>query len=55
MYTISCIDLTLSGQTISIEIASMVSGVGLNISQLRILFRILRNELGAIFWKNNIN
>ena len=31
----------------AVETASMMSDVGLNISQLRILFKILRNKLGA--------
>ena len=39
--------LTFSGQVSAVEIASMTSDIGLNISQLRILLRILYNELGA--------
>ena len=39
--------LTFSGQMSAVETASMMSDVGLNISQLRILLRILRNKLGA--------
>ena len=39
--------LTFSGQMSAVETASMMSGVGLNISQLRFLLRILRNKLGA--------
>ena len=35
----------------AVETASLMSGVGLNISQLRILLRILRNKLGAIFFE----
>ena len=31
----------------AVETTSMISDVGLNISQLRILLRILRNKLGA--------
>ena len=31
----------------AVETASLMSDVGLNISQLRILLRILRNKLGA--------
>ena len=31
----------------AVETASMTSGVGRNISQLRILLRVLRNKLGA--------
>ena len=40
-------DLTFSGQISDAETASMMSNVDLNISQLRILLRILRNKLGA--------
>ena len=39
--------LTFSGQMSAIETASLMSDVGLNISQLRILLRILHNNLGA--------
>ena len=39
--------LTFSGQMSAVETASMMSDVGLDISQLRILLRILRNKLGA--------
>ena len=39
----------------AVDTASMMSGVGLNISQLRILLRILRDKLGAkIFEPENI-
>ena len=39
----------------AVETASLMSDVGLNISQLRILLRILRNKLGAkIFEPKNI-
>ena len=38
--------LKLSGQMSAVQSTSMMSGVGLNISQLRILLRILRNKLG---------
>ena len=39
----------------AVETASMMSDVGLNISQLRILLRILRNKLGAkMFEPENI-
>ena len=43
--------LTFSGQMPAIETASMMSNVGLNISQLRILRKILRNKLGAKMFK----
>ena len=47
--------LIFSGQMSAIETASLMSDVGLNISQLRILLRILRNKLGAkIFEPENI-
>ena len=47
--------LTFSGQMSVVETASLMSEVGLNISQLRILLRILRNKLGAkIFEPENI-
>ena len=39
--------LTFSGQMPAVEIISMMSDVGLNISQLRILLKVLRNKLGA--------
>ena len=39
--------LIFSGQVSSVETASMMSDVGLVISQLRILLRILRNKLDA--------
>ena len=39
----------------AVEITCMMSGVGLNISQLRILLRMLRNKLGAkLFEPENI-
>ena len=39
----------------AVKTASMMSDVGLNISQLRILLRILRNKLGAkMFEPENI-
>ena len=38
--------LTFSGQMSAVETASLMSDIGLNISQLRILLRILRNKLG---------
>ena len=39
----------------AVETASLMSDVGLNISQLRILLRILRNKLGAkMFEPGNI-
>ena len=41
--------LTFSSQTSAVENASEMSDVGLNISQLRILIRILRNKLGTKF------
>ena len=40
-------DLTFSGQMSAIETSSLMSDVGFNISQLRVLLRILRNKLGA--------
>ena len=47
--------LTFFGQMLVVETASMMSDVGLIISQLRILFRILRNKLGAnMFEPENI-
>ena len=47
--------LSFSGQMSAIETTSMMSDVGLNISQLCILLRILRNKLGAkIFEPENI-
>ena len=47
--------LPFSGQMSAVETASMMSDDGLNISQLRILLRILRNKLGAkIFEPENI-
>ena len=39
--------LTFSGQMSAVEIVSMMIDVGLDISQLRILLRILWNKLGA--------
>ena len=39
--------LTFSGQMSAVETASMMSDVSLNISQLRILLKILHNKLGA--------
>ena len=39
--------LTCSGQMLDVETASLTSDVGLNISRLRFLLRILRNKLGA--------
>ena len=39
--------LTFSGQMSAVKIASMMSDIGLHISQLRILLKILRNNLGA--------
>ena len=40
---------------LAVEISSMTSDIGLNISQLRILLRILHNELGTkIFEPKNI-
>ena len=39
--------LTFSGQMSAVEAASLMSDVGLNIYQLRILLRMLRNKLGA--------
>ena len=44
-------DLTFSGQISAVETTSMMSDVGLNISQLRIHLRILCNKLG----KKNLN
>ena len=43
--------LTFSGQMSTVETASMMSDVGLNIHQLRIILRILRNKLGAQMFK----
>ena len=37
----------LSGQMSDVETATLMSDVGINISQLRILLRILRYKLGA--------
>ena len=45
-------DLTFSGQISAVETASMMSDVGLNISQLRILLRILCNKLGTICFES---
>ena len=39
--------LTFSGQMSAVETASMTSDVCLNISQLHLLLRIIRNKLGA--------
>ena len=39
--------LTFSGQMSAVETASLMSDGGVNISQLRIRLRILRNKLGA--------
>ena len=39
--------LSFSGQISAVETTSMISDIGLNISSLRILLRILRNKLGA--------
>ena len=39
--------LTLSGQMSAVETESLISDVGLNISQLRILLRILCNKLST--------
>ena len=47
--------LTFSGQMSAVKTASMMSDVGLNISQLRIFLRILRNKLGTkMFEPENI-
>ena len=47
--------LSFSGQMSAVETVSMMSDVGLNISQFRILLRILRNKLGAkMFEPENI-
>ena len=47
--------LTFSGQMSVVETASLMSDGGLNISQLRILLRILRNKLGVkMFEPENI-
>ena len=47
--------LTFSGQMSAVETASFMSDVGLNIFQLRILLRILRNKSGAkMFEPENI-
>ena len=47
--------LTFSGQMSAVETASMMSNVGLNISQLHIILRILRDKLGAnVFEPENI-
>ena len=43
--------LTFSGQMSAVETASMMSDVGLNISQLRILLRTLRNQLSATMFE----
>ena len=39
--------LLFSGQISAVETTSMMNDIGLNISQLHILIRILRNKLGA--------
>ena len=39
--------LTFSGQISSVETLNMMSDIGLNISHLRILLRVLRNKLSA--------
>ena len=39
--------LIFSSQMSAVETTRMISDVGLNISQLRILLKILRNKLGA--------
>ena len=47
--------LIFSGQMSAVETASLMSDVGINISQLRILLRILCNKLGAkMFEPENI-
>ena len=47
--------LTFSGQMSAVKSASLMSDVGLNISQIRSLLRILRNKLGAkMFEHENI-
>ena len=46
--------MTFSSQMSAIETASLMSDVGLNISQLRILLRILRNKLGAEMFEPEI-
>ena len=43
--------LTFSGQMLAVEAASMMNAVGLNIYQLCILLRILRNKLGVNFFE----
>ena len=43
--------LTFSGQMSAVKIENLMSDVGLNIYQLRILLRILRNKLGATFFE----
>ena len=44
--------LIFSDRISAVETASMMSGICLNISQLRILLRILRNKSGAIFFEH---
>ena len=39
--------LTFAGQISAIKTASMMNDIGINISQLRILLRILRHKIGA--------
>ena len=47
--------LSFSGQISAVETTSMISDIGLNISSLRILLRILHNKLGAkIFEPENV-
>ena len=47
--------LTFSGQMSAVETAILIGNIGLNISQLCILLRILRNKLGAkMFEPENI-
>ena len=54
MVATSASGLIFSDRISAVETASMMSGMCLNISQLRILLRILRNKLGAIFLNINI-
>ena len=45
--------LTYSGSMSTIESASMMNDFGINISQLRILLRILRHKIGAKLFNLN--
>ena len=55
MSTVCDSGVTFSSQMSTSKTTSIISDIGLNISQLRILLRIVRNKLGAIFGNLEVN